>query len=75
MIAMFVDVLVHALNSPGYNVEPARSGFDALEIAETVEPDLLVTDIVMPGRGSTALVDRLRVLFPHLKVMFISGNA
>ena len=48
------------LRSEGYEVRTARSGKDALlSLAESV-PDLVISDIRMPGMDGHALVNRLR---------------
>ena len=36
-------------------------------------PVLLISDIVMPGMNGRVLSDRLRVTYPELKVLFVSG--
>jgi DNA-binding NtrC family response regulator len=37
--------------------------------------NLLITDVVMPKLGGTALAERLRAAQPTLKVLFLSGYA
>jgi two-component system cell cycle sensor histidine kinase/response regulator CckA len=37
------------------------------------EIDLLITDVVMPGMSGRQLSDHLRIQFPNLKILFVSG--
>jgi DNA-binding response OmpR family regulator len=64
---LFVDddqdsVTVHqlVLSREGYAVEPASSGKQALSAAAARRPDLVVSDIQMPGMDGFELCDRLR---------------
>jgi two-component system cell cycle sensor histidine kinase/response regulator CckA len=61
----------------GYRVTEAASGEEALEILQDrlLEPQLLLTDIVMPGMSGLALAARAHQLRPSLPVMFMSGFA
>ncbi len=63
------------LESLGYKVLTARNGEDALAIAANFGSgiDLLLTDLVMPGMNGRTLAERLCVLRPHLRLLFISG--
>jgi PAS domain S-box-containing protein len=63
------------LTSHGYGVVAASSGEDALDRMEgcAEAPVLLVSDVVMPGMNGRVLSDRLRVSYPGLKVLFVSG--
>ena len=53
----------------------AADGAQALQICQqSARPiDLLITDVVMPGLGGTAVAEALRARIPALKVIFISG--
>ena len=47
------------LQEEGYTVVSARSGKEALELAQRVTPDLVVLDIAMPGMDGVETLGRL----------------
>ena len=69
------NVVRQMLASKGYTVLEARDGHEALAVAEAHDGgiDLVVTDVVMPGMSGPEFVQRLRVLRPDVRVLFISG--
>jgi two-component system cell cycle sensor histidine kinase/response regulator CckA len=59
----------------GYHVITAANGRDAIAVA-TSHPggiDLLVTDVIMPEMSGKEAADRIRALYPSVKVLFMSG--
>jgi two-component system cell cycle sensor histidine kinase/response regulator CckA len=58
-----------------YDVTVAANGEEAAAAVEQrgLKPDLLLTDLVMPGMSGKELADRLRLGHPRLKVVFMSG--
>lgn len=54
-------------------VEEARDGFDALEKADRFHPNIVLSDIRMPGIDGIELSVRLRKKFPNCRLIFISG--
>jgi two-component system cell cycle sensor histidine kinase/response regulator CckA len=63
------------LTEDGFDVVSAKSGDAAIKAFERLgrRPDLLLTDVVMPGMSGPMLVDHLLQVEPELKVLFMSG--
>jgi hypothetical protein len=68
---LFRDMLAEL----GYRVHVAGNAGEALLAVEEgkLAPDLVLTDVVMPGMSGPALATRLRRTLPRLKVLFMSG--
>lgn len=68
-------LLTHVLRSHGYTVLEAPDGVAALGIAEHYPGtiDLLLTDLVMPYMPGTVLAQRLRSLYPEIRVLIMTG--
>ncbi|MBI2571830.1 MAG: response regulator, partial [Candidatus Schekmanbacteria bacterium] len=68
------DLFGSMLESLGYRSLVAADGEEALSaVNDGTLPDLLVTDVVMPGMSGPVLASRLRQSLPELKVLFMSG--
>jgi hypothetical protein len=61
------------LSRQGYDVIEAMDPADAIARCAETRPDLLLTDVVMPGMSGKTLSDRLREAHPGLRVLFMSG--
>lgn len=63
------------LRTRGYQVHEAVDGTEALEVLMGMDraPDLLVTDVVMPGIGGPELADRVLKRYPGMPVLYMSG--
>lgn len=66
-------LVVEILESAGYTVATADRADDALELLETEEHDLVLSDIVMPGLSGVDLLRRVRVRRPNLPVVLVTG--
>lgn len=69
------EITVTLLKDGGYRVLEAKNSQDALRsiAASQVEIDLLLTDVVMPGKSGPELVKQLRESHPKLRSLFMSG--
>lgn len=69
------SLIARALEREGFTVVQAGSAQEALEAwqASAGAPAVLVTDLTMPGISGKELAERLRMRWPDLRVLFISG--
>jgi len=69
------SLVKNILTSYGYRVLEAGNGSEALEVANENpgKIDLLLTDVVMGHMGGRELTDRMRLLRPELKIIYMSG--
>lgn len=65
--------LSQALSDEGYCVETAADGRIAMEMVAKALPDLLITDLLMPGLTGWSVLSRVRRQAPHLPILVISG--
>jgi CheY-like chemotaxis protein len=68
--------LAHSLGSLGYRVLPARDADAALALVRAAaEPiDLVLSDLVLPGRSGVELFAALQPLHPHAKFVIMTGH-
>lgn len=52
-----------------------HNGLDACEVVERLHPDILITDIRMPGCSGLELIESVKKTVPNLEVVIISGYA
>lgn len=61
------------LAAEGYRVESAEDGLAALDKVDETAPDVVVTDLKMPGMDGLELLDRLRARDPRLPVIVVTA--
>lgn len=67
------EVLRITLTDAGYEVLTAENGFAGLGMVKTHKPDIVLTDIRMPGMDGMALLKSVKQLFPEIEVIMITG--
>ena len=73
---LFFRKLYHnLLVEEGYHVEVCDNGDDALELLQNQKFDLLVTDLVMPGKSGLDLLHSTRKLTDSPDVILVTGHA
>lgn len=69
------QLIVKSLERNGFRVVPASNPIEALTVASTMagQPDLLVTDLMVPGMDGRTFAAKLREKWPALPVLYVSG--
>ena len=67
-------MLCQALEQAGYETVEARDGEEGLEHYRATPTDLIITDILMPGREGLETIMELRREVPGVKIIAISGG-
>jgi DNA-binding response OmpR family regulator len=63
------------LESEGYIVHVAEDGEDGLELARTIEPDLIVLDVMLPKRNGLEVLHDLRAEGRTMPIIILSAKA
>jgi two-component system nitrogen regulation response regulator GlnG len=69
-----VETIELILRSDGHDVKSTTHGKDALRLVELLNPDLVITDVIMPEIDTLDAIGELRRTYPALKIIAISGN-
>jgi CheY-like chemotaxis protein len=72
---VIADTLAIILNQSGFQATAVYSGEKAVEVAETLQPDMLISDVIMTDLNGIDAAIRIRTLFPNCKILLFSGQA
>jgi CheY-like chemotaxis protein len=68
------EAIRRVLEQAGFSVAIANSAAQGIEAAESQQPDIVVTDMIMPKSNGIELIRTLRSRFPRVRVIAISGG-
>ncbi|MBI3073844.1 MAG: sigma-54-dependent Fis family transcriptional regulator [Deltaproteobacteria bacterium] len=71
---MFRRSIVRVLGALGYDTSEAASGEDAIISVRGAAPDVVVTDLQMPGIDGLELIRQLRQMNPTLPILMLSAH-
>jgi two-component system, OmpR family, response regulator len=69
-----VELLSASLRFAGFEVGTAASGQEALTLAATFRPDLVILDVMMPGLDGFSVLSRLRGEGHQVPVLFLTAR-
>ena len=70
-----LEILQFNLEAEGYEVSTAKNGVQAIEKAKAIIPDLIILDIMMPGKNGIEVCNYLRTLpaFNNTLIIFLTA--
>lgn len=71
---MIADSLADILKRSGYAAITAYDGETALETALVMPPEMLISDVVLPGMNGIELATTMKRIFPDCKIILSSGQ-
>ena len=68
------EAIRRVLERAGFTVGLAASAAEGLRIMAAAQPDILVTDMIMPKTNGLELIKAVRSQYPRVRVIAISGG-
>jgi CheY-like chemotaxis protein len=72
---VIADTLAIILNQSGFEAHAVYSGEKAVEAARTLQPNMLISDVIMQDMNGIDAAIRIREILPTCKILLFSGQA
>jgi DNA-binding NtrC family response regulator len=72
--ALVRDMLAQVLEKAAHEVIRAADGEEAAEILKKNQPDMMITDIIMPKKSGITLISEVKNRHPAMEIIAISGG-
>jgi PAS domain S-box-containing protein len=72
--AAILRVMAMSLRSDGYDVVTAQSGEEGLKVFKEESPQIILTDIKMPGMDGLKVLKKIKEIQPEAEVIIITGH-
>ena len=68
------QMIQHHLKKEGYDLQIAYNAFDAINIVQEENPDLILSDIQMPKKTGIEMMIEIRETHPEMTVIFLTAH-
>ena len=72
---IFLETIGKRLSKRGLDTKTAKNGTECLKMLQTVNVDIVVTDVKMPGMDGIELLKAIKQTRPHIEVILLTGHA
>ncbi len=72
---VIADTLVSILTGRGYAAIAAYDAESALDLISVIPPELLISDVVLPGMSGIQLAIAIKSIVPECRILLFSGQA
>ncbi|HZU09779.1 MAG TPA: response regulator [Pseudacidobacterium sp.] len=72
---VIADTLAIILNQSGFEATAVYSGEKAVEVAEAIKPDMVISDVIMTDLNGIDAAIKIRAMLPSCKILLFSGQA
>ncbi len=72
---MIADTLVIILNRNGFEATAAYSGETAVDLAQSLQPEMIISDVIMNDMDGIDAAIQIRSMLPKCKILLFSGQA
>lgn len=72
---VIADTLVIILNRNGFEATAAYSGESAVEMAQSIHPEMIISDVIMNDMNGIDAAIQIRSMLPKCKILLFSGQA
>jgi DNA-binding response OmpR family regulator len=72
---VIASTLTSILNMSGFSARGFTAPLDALAASQSDPPDLLISDVAMPGLSGVDLAIQMQAQYPSCRILLLSGHA
>jgi CheY-like chemotaxis protein len=72
---IIADTMAEILEGAGFQAATAYDGWNALQVAGILQPDYLLSDVLMPRMNGVDLAIAIRKMYPAARILLFSGQA
>lgn len=73
--SLIAETVVEILRDQGFDAVAVPNGSSAIDLAKNWRPEIVLSDVIMPGLNGIETGIKIRELVPNCKVILFSGQA
>lgn len=70
---LMIKILQFVLKKEGYQLTIAKDGLNAIERIPIIEPDMVLTDVMLPYKSGLEVINFIKDNYPNIPVIVLSA--